>query len=192
MNTKKEKIIAAAAELFEEQGYHATGLAQILEKSQTPKGSLYYYFPDGKQQLAVATVNYTAETLATRIRAGLDQTEDLSEAISGLIHAIAGQIERSGYKSGGPLTALAMETATSDPEINQACREAFQQIRQPIEDKLRSSGIEEERVRSLGTLIISAIEGGTLLSRTHHSGSPLRVMVEHLIKIFEEKTGAIE
>jgi TetR/AcrR family transcriptional repressor of lmrAB and yxaGH operons len=186
MSNKKDQIIQAAAELFEEQGYHATGLSQILERSQAPKGSLYYYFPDGKQQLAVETIQYTASTLAGRIRAGLDQAENLKEAISGLVLTIAEQIERSGYRSGGPLTALAMETATSDPEINQACREAFEQIRQPIEDTLRGSGIEESRVRGLGTLIISAIEGGTLLSRTQHSGDPLREVTPHLISIIKE------
>jgi TetR/AcrR family transcriptional repressor of lmrAB and yxaGH operons len=119
------------------------------------------------------------------MRSGLEQAEDITSAISGLIITIADQIERSGYKSGGPLTALAMETATTDPEINQACREAFQQIRMPIEDKLRDSGVSEARVQSLGTLIVSAIEGGTLLSRTHHSGDPLREIVEDLIAIIE-------
>ena len=77
MKTKRELIIQAATELFEEQGYHATGLAQILERSQAPKGSLYYYFPGGKQQLAVETIRYTASILAVRIRTGLDQTIDL-------------------------------------------------------------------------------------------------------------------
>ena len=185
MTIKRELIIQAAAELFEEQGYHATGLSQILEKSQTPKGSLYHYFPGGKEQLAVETVQNTGKNLANRIRLGLERESDPAIAIQRLITTIAGQIEQSGFKSGGPLTAIAMETATSNPNLNQACREAFQLIQEPIGDKLAASGIDPERAASLGTLIVSAIEGGTLLCRTQHSGDPLRDVADQMLNILQ-------
>lgn len=44
----REKLIVTAATLFQRQGVRATGLAEILKVSGTPKGSLYYYFPKGK------------------------------------------------------------------------------------------------------------------------------------------------
>ena len=44
MNTR-EKILTTAAFLFQKNGYHATGLNEIIKESGTPKGSLYYYFP---------------------------------------------------------------------------------------------------------------------------------------------------
>ncbi|GAA3331467.1 hypothetical protein GCM10020331_088170 [Ectobacillus funiculus] len=65
MNDKKmpkekraTKIIKnCIAAFFQLQGYHATGLNQILTESETPKGSLYYHFPNGKEQLAIEAVN---------------------------------------------------------------------------------------------------------------------------------------
>ena len=46
----KDIFIDTASSLFANQGYHATGISEILKKSNAPKGSLYYYFPQGKEQ----------------------------------------------------------------------------------------------------------------------------------------------
>ena len=51
MNTR-EKILTTAAFLFQKNGYHATGLNEIIKESSTPKGSLYYHFPDGKEEIS--------------------------------------------------------------------------------------------------------------------------------------------
>ena len=56
MSTAREKILQTASELMEKQGYHGTGLNEIIQKSGAPKGSLYYYFPEGKEQIASEAV----------------------------------------------------------------------------------------------------------------------------------------
>nr|WP_243763813.1 helix-turn-helix domain-containing protein [Bacillus sp. XF8] len=47
----KEKLLNAASKLFRKQGYHATSLSQITKESNALRGSIYYYFPEGKEQL---------------------------------------------------------------------------------------------------------------------------------------------
>lgn len=174
MSNKRETLIQAAGELFERQGYHASGLSEILETSQAPKGSLYYYFPEGKEQLAEEAVLHIGQELAARVRLGLAQHEDPAAAFAGLLEEIANQVERSGYRAGGPLTAIAMETATSNPRLNQACRQAFERIRQEFTARLNAAGFSATRSDQLAGLILAIIEGATLLSRTMHSGDPLR------------------
>jgi TetR/AcrR family transcriptional regulator, lmrAB and yxaGH operons repressor len=56
----RTRLLDTASKLFRSQGFHATGLDQILRRSRTPKGSLYHYFPGGKDQLAIETVQYVA------------------------------------------------------------------------------------------------------------------------------------
>jgi TetR/AcrR family transcriptional repressor of lmrAB and yxaGH operons len=53
----REKILTAASMLFQVKGYNATGLSEILKESGSPKGSLYYYFPGGKEELALEAIN---------------------------------------------------------------------------------------------------------------------------------------
>ena len=189
--SKKEQILEASSQLFEMQGYHATSLSEILTRSETPKGSLYYYFPEGKQGLAVESILRTGELFAERIRSSLAEHGSSPEALRQLMHTIAERMEQAAFRSGGPLTAIAMETATTSETLNRACRAAFELIRQAFEDKLLSNGLTKQKAHSLSLLIVAAIEGGTLLSRTHHSGDALRQVADELAEMltpyFEEQ-----
>lgn len=52
----KEIILQCATRLFQRQGYNGTGLNQIIEESGAPKGSIYYHFPNGKEEIAVESI----------------------------------------------------------------------------------------------------------------------------------------
>lgn len=52
----REKFIETASNLFEIKGYNATGLNEILQESGAPKGSLYYHFPNGKEEIALEAI----------------------------------------------------------------------------------------------------------------------------------------
>ncbi|MEM7249675.1 MAG: helix-turn-helix domain-containing protein, partial [Acidobacteriota bacterium] len=47
----RQRMLGAAVTLIQRQGYHATGMKQVVEESGTPRGSLYFHFPDGKDQM---------------------------------------------------------------------------------------------------------------------------------------------
>ncbi|MCU0502772.1 MAG: TetR/AcrR family transcriptional regulator, partial [Anaerolineae bacterium] len=71
MNTTRDQIIATTAALLERQGYYATGLSQIIHESGAPKGSLYYYFPAGKEELTAEAIERSSRLLASHTRAEL-------------------------------------------------------------------------------------------------------------------------
>ena len=75
----RQRIIDTASRLFQEQGYRATGLNQILRESGAPKGSLYYYFPDGKEDLAVHAVRAAADAIRETVSRGLDPHKEKGE-----------------------------------------------------------------------------------------------------------------
>ena len=56
MTSTHDQIILVTCTLLEKQGYPATGLNEIVKESGAPKGSLYYYFPDGKEQIVSEAV----------------------------------------------------------------------------------------------------------------------------------------
>ena len=67
----RDQIIDTASALLERQGYAATGLNQIVRESGAPKGSLYHYFPGGKDEIAVESLQQGAQAVAERIREAL-------------------------------------------------------------------------------------------------------------------------
>ncbi len=167
MNQSKQHILETAARLFEKQGYHATGLNEIIRESGAPKGSLYYYFPDGKEQIGAETALWSGAQMASRIRHGLAQSDEPAEAVRLLALGIAGAVEQSGFAAGGPLMMLAAESAVGSERLNQACREAYGLMQQAFSEKL--SGRDQ-----LAQFVLAALEGAILLSRVQHSGEPLR------------------
>ncbi len=173
-STAREQIVEATCDLLEAQGYHATGLNQIVAESGAPKGSLYHYFPDGKEELAAAAIERTGRDLAGRVEVGLASLDDPAAAVQFLAQRIADAVEQSGFRAGGPLTTVAVETATSSQRLNLACRAAYDRLQAAFAAKLVASGYTPQRAAELAAFITAAIEGGILLSRTYHSGDPLR------------------
>lgn len=187
MTAARDQIVQATCELFERQGYYATGLNEIIHESGAPKGSLYYYFPAGKEELGEQAIAQTAQNLVERIRANLAQVTDPAEAMESFVRRIADSVEATQFSTGGPLTAVAMETATRSERLNLACRAAFGEIQAVFAEKLTTSGYEPGLAGELATFITASIEGGVLLSRTAHSGDPLRQvagLLAHTIRTF--------
>ena len=174
MATAREQIVQTTCALLEAQGYHATGLNQIVKESGAPKGSLYYYFPDGKEAIAEEAIRMATGIVVRRIRENLSAVDDPAEAVQAFAQGIAHHIEASGFQSGGPLTTVALETATSSPRLNEVCRAAYEEMRQAFAEKLLIAGFASEEAQALWLTILAAMEGGILLSRTHHTGDPLR------------------
>jgi TetR/AcrR family transcriptional repressor of lmrAB and yxaGH operons len=179
MNPAKQKILEAAGRLFEKQGYHATGLNEIISESGSPKGSLYYYFPEGKEQIGAETALWSASQMTERIRFGLSQAENPAEAVRLLALGIAGAIEQSGFTAGGPLMMLAAESAVGRERVNAACREAYSQMQGAFTEKL-SGNVD------LAEFVLATLEGAILLSRVQHSGEPLQRAGEHLHSYIKE------
>jgi TetR/AcrR family transcriptional regulator, lmrAB and yxaGH operons repressor len=180
MSNAREQILQTTCTLLEKQGYHGTGLNEIVKESHAPKGSLYYYFPDGKEQITAEAVLQSGKDTAERICMGLSESGSASKAVSDFVLKVADHVELSGFAAGSPLTAVAMETATQSERINLACREAYGMLQSAFNEKLLECGYTKARADEMATFIVASIEGGIILSRTSHTANPLRLVAKHL------------
>ena len=62
----RERILDAALSIFSNKGYHDTRMDEIVEASDTSKGSIYFYFPN-KERLFLALVDQFADLLERRV-----------------------------------------------------------------------------------------------------------------------------
>lgn len=180
MSTAREQILQTTRLLLEKQGYHGTGLNEIVKESGSPKGSLYHYFPAGKEQIVAEAVLGSGKETAERIRNGLAASGSASRAVYDFVMLVAENVELSGFVAGSPLTAVAMETVTESERINQACREAYGMLQAAFHAKLLECGFTKTKADDLATFITAAVEGGIILSRTHHTADPLRLVAKQL------------
>lgn len=180
MTTTREQIIATTSELLEAQGYYATGLNQIVAESGAPKGSLYYYFPDGKEGLTAEVIERAGRSVAERIRSGLAEVENPAEAVQRFVLTVAHHVAASSYRAGGPITTVALETAGKSDRLNEACQHAYASWVAAFQEKLEQSGYPAPLAARRATMIIAVIEGAIVLSRTYRSVAPLEAVAEEL------------
>ncbi len=180
MSSTRDQIIDTARELLEIQGYRATGLNQIVQESGAPKGSLYYYFPGGKEEFSTEAIHRVGQEISERITTTLASVADPGEAVETFVLKLAHHVEASKFLKGGPITTVALEAVTTSERLNEACRETYELWQSAFAEKLLESGFSQERAARLAGLIIAAIEGAIVLSRTNRSIAPLERIASEL------------
>lgn len=176
----KNRILETAARLFQRQGYHATGLNQIVVESGTPKGSLYYYFPNGKEELAVAAIGLIRDEIEMRIRQFLAGIDDPSDAIQAMIREMAKEFDEPEYIIHCTVSLLTLEVSLLSEPLRLACMECVEAWERAFAEKLEQSGCDAQRSRELGILMQSMIDGAMISSLGKRSMEPLLHVSEQI------------
>lgn len=176
----KHNLVHTSMRLFRRQGYASTGLQQILAESGAPKGSLYYYFPSGKEGLAEAAVemaaNLICETLADLAR----RYPEPKQFIVAYCDVVAGWMEESDFRSGCPIATTMLETAPQSPVLTKAGEAAMDRWIGQISAVFEGSGIDAEQAHKEAELVVAAIEGALIISRIRRSSAPIRQLAQLL------------
>jgi TetR/AcrR family transcriptional regulator, lmrAB and yxaGH operons repressor len=181
--SSREAFIDTTGRLLRRQGYTGTGLNEIVARSGAPKGSLYFHFPGGKEQLAVAAMTRSGEQLAAAIAAILDASEDLGGALGGLVDALAAGLEASRYRDGCPIATVALEASGDSEAIRDAAAAAFESWLAPLQERLVSAGLTTTAARRRALFILSAVEGALILARAQQDPAPLAAVRAELVTL---------
>lgn len=186
MANARDQILDTMCQLLEFQGYHATGLNQVIKESGSPKGSLYYYFPGGKEELTAEALGRVGQVVLNRIRHYLEAVDAPADSVRGFIVNIAHNVEASGYRAGGPITTVAMETASTSDRLRDACHRIYASWQDAFAQKLRKTGCSDEAAEALSRVILAAIEGGIILCRTSQSQKPLLEVADAMAVLIKQ------
>ena len=176
----RQRMLDTAAELFQTQGYHATGLTQLTTAGGAPKGSLYFHFPGGKEQLAAEAVRLSGERTGELLREVLAAAPDPATGSGRVVDVLANLLTESGFQRGCPLATVALDAAGESEPIREACEAGYASWHEGLAGYLTRQGLPAERADGLATVVLAAIEGGLLLARTRRDVAPLRAVADHL------------
>ncbi|MFF6883469.1 TetR/AcrR family transcriptional regulator [Streptomyces sp. NPDC012421] len=179
----RDRIVVAAARLLQRQGYVGTGIKQIAQESQATLGSVYHFFPGGKEAVAVAAIRHSSEEFATLLREALDSEDDPAEAVLACTRRLAEELRESGWTDGCPVTAAALETLGTDSEIQQACADALRAWEGLVRDKLLRCGWPAQDAGELAVTVLSALEGAEVTAQVNRSEDPLHVTGRQLARL---------
>jgi len=178
----KGKTLAAAAKLFRQQGYHGTALHDILEAGGSPRGSLYFHFPKGKEEIGEAALTLVGEAVRQAIAHAAETSESAEVFLTRVARGMASDLEKSGYKEGCPIATTALETAAQSDVLGAATRTAFQRWESEIKRGLERFGLKSGDADLVATLVLSQLEGALLLARTYRSLEPMH-RAEQAVKL---------
>ena len=170
----KEKTIIAAAKLLRRHGYNGTALSDILAAAGSPRGSLYFHFPNGKEEIAVAALTYAGNSVRQGIAGAAMTSKSADEFLIRIARGMAADLERSDFKEGCPIAPTALEMSGTSEALTAAASAAFQSWEQEIAAGLQSFGFNAERAKLLATAALSQLEGALLLSHAYGRLEPLQ------------------
>ncbi|MEU3962773.1 TetR/AcrR family transcriptional regulator [Streptomyces buecherae] len=179
----RTRIVRAASLLMQRQGYDGTGIKQIAQEAQATLGSVYHFFPGGKQELAVAAIHHGDQEFFDVLREALEREEDTARAIADLCDELADGLHASQWVDGCPITTTSLGTAGRAPDIQTAAARAFARWRGLVRDRLRASGMSEGDAHDLAHTVISTMEGAELAAQVARSKEPLRIAGKHLARL---------
>ena len=169
----KERILDASGELFRRQGYMGTGVKEILAEAGAPFGSLYHHFPGGKAELGAETVRRSGALYGLLLGEFAGPEVELAEGIRAFFEGAAETLVETDYADACPIATVALETASTDEELRQACAEVFDAWIEGGTARFEMEGIPRDRARALVIQMLAGLEGAFVLSRALRSTEPV-------------------
>jgi TetR/AcrR family transcriptional regulator, lmrAB and yxaGH operons repressor len=176
----RTKYIETASALFQVRGYHGTGLAEIIEASGAPKGSFYFHFKGGKEELAIATINLSHQQVLDLLGNAFDHSKSPGEYIDRIGKALMQWLKSTDFAEGCAVASMTLEAANSSEQIALACRDCYRDWIGRIGDHLNALSPSTLDHASSACVIMSALEGAVIRCRCERSVMPLKRMLTFL------------
>ncbi|MBC2904724.1 TetR/AcrR family transcriptional regulator [Streptomyces sp. PSKA01] len=171
----RARIQGAATMLFRRHGYSATGLKRVATEAEAPFGSIYHFFPGGKQQLAEDMIRTSGPEYGRMVLAVLDSVPDPTESLVHAFEAAADDLAAADYADACPIGTVALEVASSNEVLRAATAEVFEEWVDNAAQWFGRWVVDPTAARSLAYSMIMMLEGAFMLSRAARDPEPLRV-----------------
>ena len=176
----RENLVRTAMRLFRRQGYAASGLQQILAESGAPKGSLYHYFPGGKEELAVAAVELAGSLISEELEKLAVKSADPQAFLSAYGNTLGRWMKEGGFASGSPITTVLLECAPHNEAVTAAGLRAHKDWIRIIAGVYETAGAKPAEAAERAEFAIAAFEGALVLARVRQSAAPLQRVAKQL------------
>ena len=184
----RKLFLQRAQHLLLKQGGLDVSLSSVLKACDANKGSLYHFFPAGKDELLFAAMECQAEYALSSNKKIVESSSCTSEAVKRLTKSLAAMIESDQCPDILPFAVAGTVSDAGRKESQELCAKTLESLQRIYADNLRKDGIASGRARSLASVIVSTIEGALLQSRTRNSSLPLKNAAIHLCSLIDSHT----
>jgi AcrR family transcriptional regulator len=176
MAETRDRLVATTAELFQRQGFNGTSMKQITDGAKATTGSLYHFFPGGKDELAAEVIRTAGAGYLELFQLVTAVAKTSAEAISMLFDGAAATLERSDYVDACPIFTVALEVASADETLRMACDDVFGAWTKTATAMFRKDGLAAKAAKALAATVIAALGGAFILARTARDANLMRAI----------------
>lgn len=185
MATTRDRIIVATNELFRHHGYNGTSLSQISKASGATIGSIYHFFPGGKEALAVAVIEATGVVYRELFESIAADASDTASAFEDVFVGAAQVLEETDFIDPCPIGTVAREAANTSEPLRVAADLAFRSWIEAAGDRLTSAGVPETEAEELAAMFVATLEGTFVLSRAQRQTRSLMTAGRYIAQLVE-------
>ncbi|MBZ9736165.1 TetR/AcrR family transcriptional regulator [Mesorhizobium sp. CA18] len=182
----RTRMIEATALLIRKRGYHGTSLNDILSASAAPRGSLYFHFPGGKDQLVVEVTRASVADVTERLGAALLEESDPAVAVHHIYQSVARMLEENEFSLGCPVAPVVLDAPNDVPDLVEICRSAFEQWIGLLRQAFMRAGVPERRAQALALLVESSLEGLMVIARATRDRTPVQAVADEVAALVEQ------
>lgn len=188
----KHDIVAISAGLMHLKGFNNTGIQEILQKANIPKGSFYHYFKS-KEDLGLQVIDYYTEIITSIFKQYLqDNTVLPLERLDNLITFYTQHFKKMKYKLGCPLGNFSLEMGDLSEEFRKKLYGSIDTLISIIESCLQEAQIEGQIADTIDTrkaaeFIFQSFEGALLHMKVSKSDRPLLVYKDAVKRYLQAK-----
>lgn len=170
------KVMKVASDLFYRQGYHATGINQIIAESGVAKASFYDHFPS-KEELLVEYIRQTARQEIEELRAIIATLGSPRDRFLGLMRMVTPWLEKTCYR-GCPFQNISAEAPTDNPRIREVLRQHRENLRALLTEQAWDLVREEPKlsqinIPSIVTTYLLLLEGAIAMAVAYRDPWPI-------------------
>ena len=183
----RERMVRSAMALICVRGVTGTGLREVVQHADAPRGSLQHYFPEGKEQLVREALALAGRTASRTVRRLQERDAEIrpSDVFTAMVDAWRGWLTETDYALGCPAVATVADAVTVAPGLRAAAADTFDVWQTSVADVLRSAGVPAERAASLAALLLSTLEGAIVMCRARRDLAPLDTVLAELAPLLD-------
>lgn len=179
----RNNLICAASRLAHIKGFDRTSVQEVMEGAGAGKGSFYYHF-ESKDELGLAVLEQYRASFMEMLSKCLDRKNGF-DALDCFFNAALEKHRSTGFTGGCLWGNTALEMSDSNPAfvepVNGVFHEWTEKVRKAIAEAQADGVIRNDASDSdLAVLVVSAIEGGIMLSRLRKDEQALRTCLDLL------------
>ena len=195
MTDTRDRLIEATAGLFRRHGYNGTAVKQIVGAASAPFGSMYHFFPDGKEELGAATVRWSGGMYGELIEIFFQPGTDPVVATRVFFDAAADTVRDTDYVDACPIATVALEVASTSEPLRLATAEVFGSWLVALDRYLVREGLTKSQARNTSVALFSLLEGAFILARAtrdeHHVRTAGRAAAQVVASAFARREAQI-